>query len=51
MNEARNKFENFSFLIGDLKDILITAEAKLDDFFPKGQFIIPGFKELHRLDV
>ena len=37
-------------MIKDL-DILIIAETKLDDTFPKGQFLIEGFKQPYRLDV
>ena len=37
--------------MGDLVDILVIAETKLNGSFPKGHFIIPGFKELYRLDV
>ena len=51
INSVRNKVENFTFLIGDLVDILVIAETKFDDSFPKGQFIVQGFKGPYRLDV
>ena len=38
-------------MIKDLLDILIIAETKLGDAFPKGQFLIEGFKQSYRLDV
>ena len=36
INSIRNKFSDFSIMIKDLLDILIIAETKLDDTFPKG---------------
>ena len=41
---ASTKFSDNSIMIKDLLDILIIAETKLDDMFPKGQFLIEGFK-------
>ena len=51
INSIRNKFSDFSIMIKDLLDIIIIAETKLDDTFPKGQFLIEGFKQPYRLDV
>ena len=51
INSIRNKFENFSQMVGDKFDILSIAETKLDSSFPSSHFKQNGFKELIRLDI
>ena len=46
----RNKFADFSELIADYIDVIILAETKLDNSFPRNQFSLPGFKAPIRLD-
>ena len=50
INSIRNKFEQLELLVSKNIDILIVAETKLDDTFPTGQFLLPGFKVPFRLD-
>ena len=50
INSTRNKFEQLEFLVSKNVDVLIIAETKLDDTFPTGQFLLPGFKVPIRLD-
>ena len=50
INSIRNKFE---FLAKDLAsnvDLLMISETKIDNSFPKGQFLIKGFCEPFRID-
>ena len=50
INSIRN---NFDFLVDKIKgniDIIMISETKLDNSFPKGQFLINGFNEPIRLD-
>ena len=49
-NSIRNKFDNLSQLIRGKIDVLLISETKIDDSFPKGQFLIDGFSALYRLD-
>ena len=51
ITSIRNKFSDFSIMIKNLLDILIIGETKVDDTFPKGQFLIEGFKQPYRLNV
>ena len=50
INSVRNKFENFTGMISEYVDVIVLAETKLDDTFPKNQFSLPGFKAPIRLD-
>ena len=45
INSVRNKFEGLKDFVGDNIDILIVAETKIDNSFPKGQFFMQGFSE------
>ena len=45
INSIREKFEQLSFIIRDIVDILVVGETKLDDTFPKNQFLIKGFSQ------
>ena len=51
INSIRNKFENFSQMLGDKFDIVTIAETKLNSSFPSSQFKLTGFKEQIRLDI
>ena len=51
INSVRNKFEQFSYLMKDLLDIIIIAETKLDSSFPSNPFTISGFRSPIRLDI
>ena len=44
INSLRNKFESLKCIIKDKLDILILSETKLDDTFPKNQFLLDGYK-------
>ena len=50
INSIRNKFDNLSQLIRGKIDVLLISETKIDDSFPKGQFLIDGFSAPYRLD-
>ena len=43
INSIREKFEQISFIIRDNVDILAVGETKLDDTFPKNQFLIEDY--------
>ena len=50
MNSIRNRLE---FLAKDLAsnvDLLMISETKIDNSFPKGQFLSKGFCEPFRID-
>ena len=51
INSVRNRFKDFSGMVGDYVDILVTSETKIDSSFPTSQFLIDGFKSPYRLDV
>ena len=46
INSIRNKFNDLSYLLKDKVDLLTIAETKIDESFPTGQFIMPGYKNL-----
>ena len=46
INSIRNKFENFTDMISEYVDVIVIAQTKLDDTFPKSKFSLPGFKAL-----
>ena len=50
INSIRNKFEGLKVFVSDNIDILIVAETKIDNSFPKGQFFIHGYSEPLPLD-
>ena len=50
INSLRNKVELLSELVNDRFSILVIAETKLDDTFPKNQFCLNKFKSPYRLD-
>ena len=50
INSVRNKFEGLKDFVSDHIDVLMVAETKIDNSFPKGQFFIQGYSEPFRLD-
>ena len=46
----RNKFDHLSELVKVHIDILMVSEAKLDNSFPEGQFLIESFHSPFRFD-
>ena len=50
INSIRNKFESVVKDISSNVDLLILSETKIDDSFPKGQFLIKGFDDPFRID-
>ena len=50
INSVRNKFELLVDQIKGKVDIMAISETKLDEFFPNGQFKIPGYVLPCRLD-
>ena len=50
INSLRNKFDFFSEQVKGSKDILMVSETKLEDSFPKAQFLIRGFHSPFRFD-
>ena len=49
-SSIRNKFESLVRFVGNNLDILMVSETKIDDTFPKSQFLIEGFSKPFRLD-
>ena len=50
MNSIRKKFENLLHHVTKNVDILIISETKLDNSFPEGQFLIPGYSSFYHFD-
>ena len=50
MNSIRNKFEFLAMQVKGKIDILMISETKIDESFPKGNFLIEGFSTPYRLD-
>ena len=50
INSVRNKFEGLKDFVSDNIDILIVAETKIDNSFPKAQFFMQGYSEPFQLD-
>ena len=50
INSIRNKFHLLTSNISGKIDILMISETKLDNSFPKREFIIPGFTKPYRID-
>ena len=40
INSIRNKFEQLIYIVNNEIDILLVSETKLDDIFPKSQFLM-----------
>ena len=40
INSIRNKFEQLIYIVNNEIDILLISETKLDDIFPKSQFLM-----------
>ena len=50
INSIRNKFELLAKDPASNVDLLMISETKIDNSFPKGQFLIKGFCEPFRID-
>ena len=50
INSIKNKFESVVKDISSNVDLLMLSETKIDDSFPKGQFLIKGFGDPFRID-
>ena len=50
INSIRNKFESAVKEISSNVELLTLSETKIDDSFPKGQFLIQGFDDSFRID-
>ena len=50
INSIRNKFDTLVQQITNNIDILMISETKLDNSFPEGQFLIPGYSSPYRFD-
>ena len=49
-NSIRNKFEFLAKVLASNVGLLIISETKIDNSFPKGQFLSKGFCEPFRID-
>ena len=49
-HSIRNKFDYLSDLVKGKVDVLLISETKIDDSYPKSQFLIKGFSDPYRLD-
>ena len=50
INSIRNKFEYLATQVKGKIDILMVSETKINESFPKGNFLIAGFSTPYRLD-
>jgi len=50
INSIRNKFDALKDIVSQNIDILMVAETKIDDSFPKEQFVMEGYSYPLRLD-
>ena len=50
INSIRNKFDALKDIVSQNIDILMVAETKIDDSFPKEQFFMEGYSYPLRLD-
>ena len=50
INFVPNKFEQLKDTFLKYADVLVLTETKLDDSFPKAQFLVDGFSEPYRYD-
>ena len=50
INSLPNKFEQLKDTVLKYVDVLVLTETKLDDSFPKAQFLVDGFSEPYRYD-
>ena len=50
INSLPNKFEQLRDTVFKYLDVLVLTETKLDDSFPKAQFLVDGFSEPYRYD-
>ena len=50
INSIGNKFDTLVQQITNNISILMVSETKLDNSFPEGQFLIPGYSSPYRFD-
>ena len=50
INSIRNKFEALLQNVSGEVDLLMISEKKIDESFPKSQFLIKGFSDPFRID-
>ena len=50
IKSVRNKFESLAELVSANLDVLMISEIKIDETFPKSQFIIEAFSEPYLLN-
>ena len=50
INSLQNKFSSLADLVANNIDILVIEETKIDESFPEGQFLLPGYKKPYRKD-
>ena len=50
IHSVRNKSDNLTQKITDNVVILMIWETELDNSFPEGQFLIPGYRAPYRID-
>ena len=50
INSIRNKFETLIQNVSGEVDLLMISETKIDESFPKSQFLIKGFSDPFRID-
>ena len=50
INSIRRKLESLVKYVGNILDVLMVSEAKIDNTFSESQFLIEGFSRPYRLD-
>ena len=50
INSTRNKFEALIQNVSGEVDLLMILDTKIDETFPKTQFLIKGFRDTFRID-
>ena len=50
ITSLRTKFDSLKFLVKNSLDFFMISETKLDETFPKGQFLMDGFTLPYRMD-
>ena len=50
IKSIKNKYESVVKDISSNADLLMLSDTKIDDSFPKGQFLIKGFGDPFRID-
>ena len=50
INSLRNKFDSLKLFAKDSLDVFMISETKLDEIFPKGQFLMDEFTPSYKTD-